>query len=125
MIPAYRIYFIDRLGKFRWPHDLQANEDDEALALALALQYARSDVEIGIELWQGARFILGTSYRSPAELQENWDDVCARRRELLEQAEEALFNSQGVIAHSQNLLDKIEVARSGIEAAKKSSVTEA
>src|SRR4051812_21578343 len=69
----YRMYFVDRLARFRFPHDLYADNDRDALALAHALQYACSDIHVGVELWQGARRVPGASNKSPEALRANWE----------------------------------------------------
>ena len=86
----YRMYFVDRQQKIRWPYDLHANDDAHALALAHASQDACSDVEIDVELWQGARRIAGTSSRRPETIRTPWEELPIDRQESLLQIEEAL-----------------------------------
>jgi hypothetical protein len=69
------MYFVDRQQKTRWPYDLHAENDAHALALAHATQDACSDVQIGIELWQGARRIAGTSNRRPETIRIHWEEL--------------------------------------------------
>jgi hypothetical protein len=109
------MYFVDRLGLFRVPHDLNADNDKDALAMARALQYACSDIPAGIELWQGARRIPGASSRTPVALRANWEEVLARKREALLKVEEALHNNGTAIARSRKLKERIEATRQAIQ----------
>jgi hypothetical protein len=111
----YRMYFIDRLGLFRVPHDLNADNDKDALSMAHALQYACSDIHAGIELWQGARRIPGASSRTPMALRASWDEVLARKQETLLRIEEALHNGGTAIARSRKLEERIEATRLAIQ----------
>jgi hypothetical protein len=112
---AYRIYFIDRLRKVRWPHDLEATDDNDAIALAQALQFACSDLEADIELWQEGRFVLAASCTNPADLRAVFNDVSAQHQEALVQSEEALLNSRSAVARSRTLLQSLEGARTQSE----------
>src|SRR5215470_4172227 len=109
---SYRIYFIDRLRKVRWPHDLDAANDSDAVALAQALQFACSDLQADIELWQEGRFILAASCTKPAQLRAVWNDVNTHSQNVLVESEEALLNSRTAVARSRTLLQSIEAARS-------------
>jgi hypothetical protein len=111
----YRMYFVDRMGKFRWPYDLYAGDDGDALAMAHALQYACSDVPVGVELWQGARRIPGTSNRTPGAFRASWDAVSAQKQEALLQMTEALRNSGTAVARSRRLLERMNALRSDME----------
>ena len=108
---SYRIYFIDRLRKLRWPHDLDAADDNDAAALARALQFACSDLQADIELWQEGRFILAASCTKPADLRAVWDQVSVHQQEALVESEEALLNSRSAVARSRTLLQSLEGAR--------------
>jgi hypothetical protein len=108
---SYRIYFIDRLRKVRWPHDLEAADDNGAAALAQALQFACSDLQADIELWQEGRFILAASCTKPADLRAVWNDVNAQHQNVLVESEEALLNSRSAVPQSRTLLQSIEAAR--------------
>jgi hypothetical protein len=111
----YRMYLVDRLGKFRWPHDLHAENDGDALAMTHAAQYACSDVPVGVELWQGARRIPGASGRSAMVLRASWKAVLARKQEALLRTEEALHNSGTAIARSRRLMERIEATRQAMQ----------
>ena len=111
----YRMYLVDRFGTFRWPHDLSAPSDCDALALVHAMQHACSDMPITMELWQGARRIPGVSGKTPSALRETWEDMLARRQEALLQTEEALSNSGTVVARSRRLRERIEDTKRAIE----------
>jgi hypothetical protein len=89
----YRMYLVDRFGKFRWPHDLNAQNDGDALALVHAMQHACSDMPVTMELWQGARRIPGVSGKTPSALKETWEDMLARRQEALLETAAAGFRS--------------------------------
>ena len=107
----FRMYFVDRLGKFRWPYDLYATDDGDALEMAHALQYACADVPVAIELWQGARRIPGTSSRAPGAFRDNWDQVCANRCEALLKVTDALRNSGTAVARSRRLWERMDALR--------------
>jgi len=111
----YRMYLVDRFGKFRWPHDLNAQNDGDALALVHAMQHACSDMPVTMELWQGARRIPGVSGKTPSALKETWEDMLARRQEALLETEEALSNSGTAIARSRRLQERIEDTKRAME----------
>ena len=111
----YRMYLVDRFGKFRWPHDLNAQNDGEALALVHAMQHACSDMPVMMELWQGARRIPGVSGKTPSALRETWEDLLLRRQEALLETEEALSNSGTAIARSRRLQERIEETKRAME----------
>jgi hypothetical protein len=117
----YRMYVVDRLARFRWPHDFHADNDPDALALANALHYAFSDIPAGIELWQGARRILGAANKPIEALRVDWEQVSAQRQGVLLQMELALFNSGTMIARSRKLQAQIETARQ-LENSKKAAL---
>jgi hypothetical protein len=107
----YRMYFVDRLQQVRWPYDLHAENDAHALTLAHASLDACSDVQIGVELWQGARRIAGTSNRRPEAIRVNWAELPIDRQETLLQIEEALLHSGTVIARSRRLQERMNSLR--------------
>jgi hypothetical protein len=121
----YRMYFVDRLGKYRWPYDLYATDDGDALEMARALHYACADVPVAIELWQGARRIPGTGTvnRTPGAFRANWDQVCANRREALLQVAEALRNSGTTVARSRRLSERMDALRNGLPAAQTPAIS--
>ena len=110
----YRIYFVDRLQNFRWPYDLHAQDDAHALSLAHASQDACSDVQIGVELWQGARRVAGTSHRRPETIRVHWEDLPVESQERLLQIEEALFHSGTMMARSRRLQERMHSLRDQI-----------
>ena len=108
---SYRIYFIDRLRKVRWPHDLEAQSDSDAIALAQALQFSCSDLQADIELWQEGRFILAASCTKPARLRAVWNDMNSQHQDRLAESEEALLSSRNGAARSRTLLQSVEAVR--------------
>lgn len=111
----YRMYLVDKFGKFRWPHDLNATNDSEALALVHAMQHACSDMAVTMELWQGARRIPGVTGKTPNLLRETWEEMLAHKQETLLQTEEALCNSGTSVSRSRRLKERIEDTRRAIE----------
>ena len=111
----YRMYLVDKFGKFRWPHDLNADSDGDALALVHAMQYACSDMAVSMELWQGARRIPGVSGKTPSALRETWEEMLANRQEALLRTEVAFSNSGTAIARSRRLQERIEDTKRAIE----------
>ena len=107
----YRMYFMDRQQEFRWPYDLCAEDDAHALILAHAAQDACSDVQIGVELWQGARRVAGTSYRRPETIRVQWEELPVESQECLLRIEEALLHSGTLMARSHRLLDRMNSLR--------------
>jgi hypothetical protein len=108
------MYFVDRQQKIRWPYDLHAEDDAHALALAHASQDACSDVEIDIELWQGARRIAGTSNRRAETMRANWEELPIDKQQSLLQIEEALLHSGTKIARSRRLRERMNSLRNEI-----------
>ena len=105
----YRMYFVDRMAR-RCPCDLEAETDAEALSMAYALQYACSDVHVGVELWQGARRVPGALHNTPDVLRTNWEQVTTQREKDLLKLEESIFHSGTVLARSRKLTERIEAA---------------
>ena len=110
----YRMYFVDRLQQVRWPYDLHAENDAHALILAHASQDACADVQIAVELWQGARRIAGTSNRRPEAIRANWEELPVDRQEALLQIEEAILHSGTMIARSRRLRERLNSLRDEI-----------
>ncbi|HMI94974.1 MAG TPA: hypothetical protein VK479_00580, partial [Micropepsaceae bacterium] len=110
----YRMYFVDRQQKMRWPYDLHAKDDAYALALAHASQDACSDVETDVELWQGARRIAGTSNRRQDSIRTHWEELPIDKQQSLLQIEEALLHSGTKIARSRRLLERLKSLRDQI-----------
>ena len=121
----YRMYFVDRLQQVRWPYDLHAENDAHALALAHASQDACADVQIAVELWQGARRIAGTSNKRPEAVRANWEELPVDRQETLLQIEEALLHSGTMIARSRRLQERMNSLRTEIAHKKDDHVTDA
>ena len=111
----YRMYLVDRFGKFRWPHDLNAQNDGDALALVHAMQHACSDMPVTMELWQGARRIPGVSGKTPSVLRETWEAMLVKRQDALLRTEEAFCNSGTAVARSRRLRERIEDTKRAIE----------
>src|SRR5258705_7005437 len=107
----YRIYFVDPQHDLRWPYDLYAQDDAHALALAHAAGDACSDVQISVELWQGARRIAGTSSRRPETIRAHWEELPIDEQQSLLQIEEALLHSGTKIARSRRLLERLNSLR--------------
>jgi hypothetical protein len=78
--------------------------------MAYALQYACSDVHVGIELWQGARRIPGAFNNTPDALRVSWEQVSASRERDLLRLEESLFRSGTILSRSRKLAERIEAA---------------
>ena len=110
----YRMYFVDRQLMTRWPHDLHAGDDAHALVLARAAQDACSDVQISVELWQGARRIAGTSNRPSETIRVHWEELPIDEQQSLLQLEEALLHSGTKIARSRRLLEHLNSLRDQI-----------
>jgi hypothetical protein len=108
----YRMYFVDRSGRFRWPFDLSAKGDGDALSVAHAAQYVCSDVPVAVELWDGARRIPGTSDRRMQLSREYWDRACSAQPEVLLRLTEALRNSGTTVARSRRLSEQMNALRS-------------
>ena len=121
----YRMYFVDRLQQVRWPYDLHAENDAHALTLAHASQDACADVQIAVELWQGARRIAGTSNKRPEAVRGNWEELPVDRQETLLQIEEALLHSGTAIARSRRLQERMNSLRTEIAHKKDDHVTDA
>ena len=117
----YRMYFVDRQQKTRWPHDLHAEDDAHALALAHAAQDACSDVQISVELWQGARRVAGTSNRPLETIRAHWEELPIDEQRSLLQIEEALLHSGTMMARSRRLLERMNALRTRIAHEKSAS----
>ena len=108
----YRMYFVETSGRFRWPYDLSARGDNDAVSVAHAAQYACSDVPVAVELWDGARRVPGTSYRPGQASRDYWDRACSTQPEALLRLTEALCNSGTVVARSRRLSEQVNALRS-------------
>jgi hypothetical protein len=106
----YRMYVVDKAGKFRWPYDLFAPGDDDARSMAHAAQYMCADLPIAVELWDGARRVPGTSGRR-APSRDRWEQACAAQPEALFRLTEALRNSGTVVARSRRLSAQMDALR--------------
>ncbi len=108
----YRMYFIENSGRFRWPYDLSARGDVDALSMAHAAQYMCADFPVAVELWNGARRVPGTSNRGRVDSRECWERAFTAQPEALLQLTEALRNSGTAVARSRRLSAQIDVLRS-------------
>ncbi len=112
----YRMYIVERSGKYRWPYDLSAKGDDDALSMAHAAQYACSDMPVAVEVWHGARRIPGTSHIRVAS-RDQWERACSAQPEALLRLTEALRNSGTSVARSRRLSEQMDDLRSRQSAA--------
>jgi hypothetical protein len=108
----YRMYFVEKSGRFRWPYDLSAKGDGDALSVAHAAQYVCSDVPVAVELWDGARRIPGTSDRPKQASRDHWERACSVQPEALLRLTEALRNSGTTVARSRHLSEQVNALRS-------------
>ena len=108
----YRMYFVDKSGRFRWPYDLSAQGDGDALSMAHAAQYVCSDVPVAVELWDGARRVAGVSDRRRQTSRENWEHACSVQPEAILHLTEALRNSGTTVARSRRLSEQLSALRS-------------
>src|SRR5437764_6635765 len=89
----YRMYVVENSGRFRWPYDVSASCDGDALSIARAAQYVCSDVPVAVELWDGARKVPGTSNRAVRPSRDLWEQVSTAQPEALLRLTQALRNS--------------------------------
>ena len=59
----YRLYCLDEEGKFKKAHDIEANDDAEAISKAECMQ-----IEAKCELWQRNRLVAELPGQSEARL---------------------------------------------------------
>jgi hypothetical protein len=107
----YRMYFVENSGRFRWPFDVSASCDRDALSIAHAAQYACGDVPVAVEVWDGARKVPGTSNRMRAS-RDLWDRVSTSQPETLLRLTEALRRSGTTVARSRRLSEQMDVLKS-------------
>lgn len=107
----YRMYFIDRAGKSRWPYDLSATADGDVLSIAHAAQYACSDVPVAVEVWNGARRLPGTSHTRQTP-RDKWERACTAQPQELLRLAEAMQNSGTTVARSRRLSREMDALRS-------------
>ena len=107
----YRMYFVDQSGRFRWPYDLSARGDDDALSMAHAAQYMCAEVPVAVELWNGARKIPGMSNRGRINSKDSWERALSAQPEALFRLTEALCNSGTAVARSRRLSTQIDALR--------------
>ena len=107
----YRMYVVDKSGRFRWPYDLSARGDDDARSMARAAQYMCADLPVAVELWDGARRVPGTSDRGPPS-RDRWEQACTAQPEAMLRMTEALRNSGTAVARSRRLSAQMDALRS-------------
>ena len=107
----YRMYVVDKSGRFRWPYDLSARGDDDARSMAHAAQYMCADLPVAVELWHGARRIPGTAGRG-APSRDRWEQACSAEPEALLRLTDALRNSGTAVARSRRLSAHLDALRS-------------
>jgi|SRR5579872_7184164 len=107
----YRMFFVDRSGRFRWTYDLSAQGDGDALSIAHAAQYACADVPVEVQVWDGARRIPGTSHIRQTS-RDQWERACSAQPETLLRLTEALRNSGTTVARSRRLSREMDALRS-------------
>ena len=107
----YRMYFVEKSGRFRWPYDVSAACDGDALSIAHAAQYACGDVPVAVELWDGARKVPGTSNRATRASRDLWDRVSDSQPETLLRLTEALHSSGTAVARSRRLSEQMDALK--------------
>jgi hypothetical protein len=107
----YRMYVVDKTGKFRWPYDLSAPGDADARSMAQAAQYMCADFPIAVELWHGARRVPGTSARG-CPSRDHWERAYTAQPEALLRLTEALRNSGTAVARSRRLSVQMDASSS-------------
>ena len=107
----YRMYFVEQSGRYRWPYDVSASCDGDALSIAHAAQYACSDVPVAVELWDGARKVPGTSNRTRGS-RDLWNRVSNSQPETLLRLTEALRSSGTAAARSRRLSEELDALKS-------------
>jgi hypothetical protein len=107
----YRMYLVDKSGRFRWPYGMSAQGDDDARSMAKAAQYMCADFPIAVELWHGARRVPGTSDRG-CPSRDVWERAYTAQPEALLRLTEALRNSGTAVARSRRLSAQMDALRS-------------
>src|SRR5690349_17282728 len=107
---SYRIYFKNQHGFVIGRDDFIADDDEHAVAIALALDGACTDVCTGIELWDGIRRV-ETSMRaagklSRSEIVEKVQDTVLEREIVLRESKWVLAQSARLLAETERLLDR-------------------
>jgi hypothetical protein len=108
----YRMYFVENSGRFRWPYDVSASCDRDAVSIAHAAQYACSDLPVSVELWDGARKVPGAPNRTSRVSRELWDSVSSSQPEVLLRLTEALRSSGTAVARSRRLSQEFDALKS-------------
>ena len=106
----YRMYVVEKSGRFRWPYDLSARGDDDARSMAHAAQYMCADLSVAVELWDGARRVPGAGRGAPSR--DRWEQARTAQPEALLRLTEALRNSGTAVARSRRLSAQIDALRS-------------
>src|SRR5438270_3086991 len=107
LMAKYRMYVVDMAGKFRWPYDVSAPSDRDALSIAHAAQYVCSDLPVAVELWNGARKVPGVSSRRRHTSRDVWDRASTTQPEALLRLTEAMRNSGTTVARSRRLSEQM------------------
>lgn len=99
---SYRCFFRGRSGAIEGRDDFEANDDDEAAALAELLGDACSDICETFELWQGARRLEIASGKAIL-----LNEITARMQESLVLREETIRDGRWMISRSHRLLERL------------------
>ncbi len=99
---SYRCFFRGRSGAIEGRDDFEANDDNEAAALAELLGDACSDICDTFEVWQGA-IRLAIPPGQPILVSE----ITALMQKSLVLREETIRDSRWMIARSHRLLERL------------------
>ena len=103
---SYRMYFRDG-PKIVGRHDFTADNDQAAVTTADVLCDACSDRCDAFEVWNGDRRVIGLTPRSDRSA----DLIMGRSQKSIVECEEAMQQSEWIIAKSKKLMERLSELR--------------
>jgi hypothetical protein len=111
---TYRMYFR-AAGEIHGRDDFEADDDVAAIRIARALHDACSDMCQSFELWQGTRKI--RTHKRPHHVTAGLAGLIEAHQRVTIEREEAISESEWMIARSRRLIETLDRIKSKARAA--------
>ena len=103
----YRVYFRDPTTHIVGRHNFTADDDQSAVTIADVLCDACSDRCESFEVWRGDHLVTARARHSPRSA----DVIMGRSQNAIVECEEAIQQSDWLIARSDKLLERLDELR--------------
>jgi hypothetical protein len=107
----YRIFFLDAKGGIEARQELQAEDDETAIALSTIVFQACSETYSGFELWSFDRQVMAATPGVGKLAEIVLDQIARDMQQRVLDFEDAIQRSHWRVAHSKKLLEATQTLR--------------